>query len=81
MIEDASTSSASSRASTRSVRLMMRMVGLFSPAVREMGEMMYEFTQPFIVDSSKSERALGFSATPISEGLARTIAWYRKRAK
>jgi nucleoside-diphosphate-sugar epimerase len=61
--------------------LMLRMVGLFSPPVREMGEMMYEFTNPFIVDSSKSERALGLSATPISEGLARTIAWYRKRAK
>jgi nucleoside-diphosphate-sugar epimerase len=61
--------------------LMLRMVGLFSPPVREMGEMMYEFTNPFIVDSSKSDRALGLSATPISEGLARTITWYRKQAK
>jgi nucleoside-diphosphate-sugar epimerase len=46
-----------------------------------MGEMMYEFTHPFVVDSSKSDGALGLSATPISEGLARTIAWYRKQAK
>jgi nucleoside-diphosphate-sugar epimerase len=60
---------------------MLRLVGLFSPPVREMGEMMYEFTNPFIVDSSKSDRALGLSATPISEGLARTIAWYQKRAQ
>ena len=60
--------------------LMLRLVGLFSPPVREMGEMMYEFTNPFVVDSSKSERELGLSATPISDGLSRTIAWYRKRA-
>jgi nucleoside-diphosphate-sugar epimerase len=61
--------------------LTLKLVALFSPAIREMGEMMYEFTNPFIVDSSKSDRALGLSATPITEGLARTIAWSRKRAK
>jgi nucleoside-diphosphate-sugar epimerase len=81
MIEDASKQlGVKPRVSTVSP-LMMRVVGLFSPPVREMGEMMYEFTNPFVVDSSKSERALGLSATPISDGLARTIAWYRKRAK
>jgi nucleoside-diphosphate-sugar epimerase len=61
--------------------LTLKLVGLFSPPIREMGEMMYEFTNPFIVDSSKSDRALGLSATPISEGLARTIAWFRTQAK
>jgi nucleoside-diphosphate-sugar epimerase len=81
MIEDASRQlGAKPKVSTVSPT-MMRLVGLFSPPVREMGEMMYEFTNPFIVDSSKSDRVLGLSATPISEGLARTIAWYQKRAK
>jgi nucleoside-diphosphate-sugar epimerase len=81
MIEDASRQlDMKPRVSTVSP-LMMRMVGLFSPPVREMGEMMYEFTNPYVVDSSKSDRVLGLSATPISDGLARTIAWYRKQAK
>ncbi len=81
MIEEASSQlGVKPRVSTVSP-LMMRMAGLFSPPVREMGEMMYEFTNPFIVDSSKSDRALGLSATPITEGLARTLDWYRNRAR
>ena len=59
---------------------MLRVVGLFSPSVREMSEMMYEFTNPFVVDSGKIEREFGLSATPLAEGLGRTLAWYRKRA-
>jgi nucleoside-diphosphate-sugar epimerase len=59
--------------------LMMRMVGLFSAPVRETNEMMYEFTNPFVVDSTASERELGLTPTPISEGLGRTIEWYRGR--
>jgi nucleoside-diphosphate-sugar epimerase len=60
--------------------LMLRAVGLFSPSVREMNEMMYEFTNAFVVDSSKIEREFDLSATPLTEGLSRTLAWYRKRA-
>jgi nucleoside-diphosphate-sugar epimerase len=59
--------------------LMLRLAGLFSPSIREMNEMMYEFTNAFVVDSSKIEREFGLSATPLAEGLSRTIAWYRKR--
>ena len=80
MIEEASRQlGAKPRVSTVSPT-MMRIVGLFSPAVREMGEMMYEFSHPFVVDSAKSERALGLSATPISDALSRTLDWYRKQA-
>jgi nucleoside-diphosphate-sugar epimerase len=42
-----------------------------------MVEMMYEFTEPFTVDSSAIEAAFGLSATPLAEGLSRTVAWYR----
>ena len=57
---------------------MMRMVGLFVPAARASVEMMYEFTAPFVVDSSRIEREFGLSATPIPVGIERTIAWYRE---
>jgi len=42
--------------------------------------MMYEFTKPFAVDSSKFERQFGVSATPAAEGMRRTVEWYKTRA-
>ena len=60
---------------------MLGLAGLFVPDAREMREMMYEFTEPFVVDSSASEARLGLSATPLAEGLARTVDWYRSRGK
>lgn len=57
--------------------LMMRLAGLFIPAARASVEMMYEFTAPFVVDSSLMEREFSLSATPIPVAMERTIAWYR----
>lgn len=57
--------------------LMMRVVGMFIPAARASVEMMYEFTAPFVVDSSRMESEFGLSATPIPEAVQRTITWYR----
>lgn len=58
-------------------RMMLRIGGLFVPAAREMIEMMYEFEQPFVVDSSKFERTFGMKATPIQEAIRATVAWYK----
>ena len=58
-------------------RLMMRLGGLFIPEARETVEMMYEFEAPFVVDSSKFERAFGVQATPLREAIRATVAWYR----
>jgi len=59
--------------------LMMRLAGLFIPAARESVEMMYEFTEPFVVDSRLSEATLGVQPTPVELGVARTVEWYRTR--
>ena len=59
--------------------LMMRIGGLFVPEAREMVEMMYEFEKPFVVDSSKFERAFDVRGTPLREALGRTVDWYRTR--
>jgi nucleoside-diphosphate-sugar epimerase len=56
---------------------MIRLAGLFSPPARELVEMMYEFEQPFIVDSSKFEHTFGMKATPIREAIRETVVWYR----
>ena len=58
--------------------LMMRLAGLFTPVARASVEMMYEFTATFVVDSSRIERELDLSSTPISVAIERTIAWYRE---
>jgi nucleoside-diphosphate-sugar epimerase len=61
--------------------LTLRIGGLFIPAARESVEMVYEFTEPFVVDSSKIERAFGLTPTPLVEGMRRTLTWMAARAK
>jgi len=58
-------------------KFMMSMLGLFVPEVKESVEMMYEFNQPFIVDSTKFEKAFGMKATPMREAIKETVAWYK----
>lgn len=58
-------------------KLAMRFAGLFITGARETVEMMYEFEKPFIVDSSKYERAFGEHATPLREAIRQTVRWYR----
>ena len=60
--------------------LMMRIGGLFVPQAREMVEMMGQFTRPFEVDSGRIQRDFGLTPTPLAEGMARAVAWYRERA-
>jgi len=53
--------------------LGLRIAGLFDPAAREMPEMMYQFTQDFIVDGSAHSQRFGWEATPTTEGFQTTI--------
>lgn len=59
-------------------RTMMALGGLFIPEARESVEMLYEFEKPFVVDSSRFEKAFGLTATPLSESIPATVAWYHK---
>jgi len=58
-------------------KLMMSIGGLFIPEAKETVEMMYEFENPFVIDSSKFEQTFGMRATPIREAIQETVAWYR----
>jgi nucleoside-diphosphate-sugar epimerase len=60
---------------TRKGRL--RLAGLFVPAARESVEMLYQFMEPFIVSPAAIESAFGLAPTPATEGLRRTIQWWR----
>lgn len=61
-------------------RGMLRLGGMFTPAAREMIEMLYEFEKPFIVDDSKFKATFGDIATPLDTALARTLEWYQQQA-
>jgi hypothetical protein len=39
--------------------------------------MRYEFTQPFVVDSTKAETRLGLAATPLDDSVSQTVSWFR----
>lgn len=58
-------------------KLMMWMGGFFVPEAKEQVEMMYEFDQPFIVDSSKFEKTFDMKAMPMKEAIKETVAWYK----
>jgi nucleoside-diphosphate-sugar epimerase len=58
-------------------RWLLRGLGLFNPTVRELDEMRYEFTQPFVVDSAKAQTRLEIAPTPLPEAIQATIDWFR----
>lgn len=58
-------------------RLLLRALGVVNPTIRELDEMLYEFTQPFVIDGSKATRRLGLEPTPIDDAIAQTVAWFR----
>jgi len=58
-------------------RMRMRLAGLFVKEAKETVEMMYEFEQPFVVDSSRFEGTFGMKATPLREAIKETVAWYK----
>jgi nucleoside-diphosphate-sugar epimerase len=58
----------------------VRALGLFSPIMRELAEMLYEWERPYVVDHSKFERAFGAPTTAHREAIRETVAWFRAHA-
>ncbi|MXG91331.1 NAD-dependent epimerase/dehydratase family protein [Nocardioides flavescens] len=56
---------------------VFRASGAVSRPMREMAETAYMFDAPFVLDSSASEARLGLSPTPMVDGVAATVAWWR----
>lgn len=59
---------------------MLQALGLLVPVMREVGEMRYQFQQPYQVDSSKFEQTFGVRATPTDVALRRTLEFFRAQA-
>ncbi len=58
-------------------KMIMSILGLFVPELKETVEMLYEFEKPFVVDSSKFEKTFGMQATPLKDAIKATVAWYQ----
>lgn len=56
-------------------------VGLFSPELREIKHVRYQFDRPFVLDSSAFEQTFGVRPTPIDDALGATIDWWRASPK
>jgi nucleoside-diphosphate-sugar epimerase len=60
---------------------VLRASGVVSREMRELAETSYMFTGPFVMDSSASEARLGLAPTPLADGLAQTVAWWREQER
>ena len=56
---------------------VLRTLGLFSADMRELGETLYQFQRPFVMDSRASEEQLGLRPTPLHVAAKRTVEWWR----
>lgn len=59
---------------------MLCAAGLAVPVARELEEMRFSFTRPYVLDSSAFTATFGLSATPLDRTWAQTVAWWRQRA-
>ncbi len=59
-------------------RIAIRFLGLFSPLIREVNEVLYQYEKPFVVSGEKFARAFGKIATPHREAIKETVEWYKK---
>jgi len=55
---------------------MLKILGVFIPVMREFPEMLYQYEQDYIFDSSKFEKRFGIFATTPEEGIRQMIASY-----
>jgi len=57
---------------------MIYLLGIFVPIMREFPEMLYQYEQDYIFDSSKFEKRFGIAATSPEEGIKKLIASLKK---
>lgn len=60
--------------------LATRAAGLAVPLLREMADIMDQYTAPFVIDGGKFARTFKFTPTPHREAVSRTLNWLRAQA-
>ena len=60
---------------------LVNLVALFNGNVRELKEVLFEFEEPFVVDSRAFESAFDQFATPLDTAIPTTVEWFRANPK
>jgi nucleoside-diphosphate-sugar epimerase len=55
------------------------LAALFNPTMRAVREQLYQSQRPWVVDSTKFEWTFGWTATPLRDAVAATVAWYERQ--
>jgi nucleoside-diphosphate-sugar epimerase len=55
------------------------MAALVNPTMRAVKEQLYQSERPWVVDSTRFERAFGWTATPLRDAVAATVAWFQSQ--
>ena len=58
--------------------LMLRFLGLFNREINETVEMIFEWMEPYVIDSSKAQNTFGLQPTPMKEAIKTTLEWGRE---
>ncbi|MFJ9416985.1 NAD-dependent epimerase/dehydratase family protein [Streptomyces sp. NPDC101227] len=58
---------------------VLGVAAVFSPLIRELKEIRYQFDRPFVADSRAYEAAFAVRATAVDEQVRATVAWWRER--
>lgn len=64
---------------TWAVHALFKVMGLFSPMMRELPEVQYQHELPFVVDDSRFVKAFGQRATPMDDAVHETLDFWRER--
>ena len=58
--------------------MMINLIALFNPVVKELKEVLPGYERPYIVDHGKFEKIFGNPSTPNETAIIETIHWYKK---
>ena len=58
-------------------KIILKILGVFVPIFREVREMMYEWDEPYLVNTDKYESKYGNGVTQHKEAMLETLKWYR----
>lgn len=59
---------------------LVKSLGLVVPDMREMADVLHQWTAPYVLDTTAAEAELGFGPTPIDEAVAATVEWGKAEA-
>jgi nucleoside-diphosphate-sugar epimerase len=60
-------------------KVALTMAGLFNADIRALKETAYQFESPWVADASLTTETFGLQATPLADGAAATVSWWRSQ--